>query len=165
MNIFGNDKIIIREAAADELERLKNEPELAPLLGSQCSIYAVAGQDGTLFGAIAQRRYAQWNMEGVVCYTFPEYRRSSYASQAVRAYTRWFYDNTSENMLIAVVELENVAAVRTVERAGYEYIRTTTLSGEDGSSAVSHLFTCSRSVADAGAPPRGCCCGCGGHAD
>ncbi len=166
VSIFENESIIIRETAENENQALLENPQAAALLGKNSRVYAVAGKDGGLYGALAQCRYAQWGMEGLVFVTLPEHRRRGYAAAAVRAFTRWFYDNTDENMLVAVVDLENVAAVRTLERAGYEYIRTTTLEGDDGSDkGVYHLFVCSRAVADAGAPPRGCCCGCGGHAE
>lgn len=165
MTIFENDKLTLREPLADELERLMADSDFSCRLSPDAEIFAAAAADGTLLGAVALQNYTDWNMHGLVFFTLPEHRRCGYAAQCVRAVTRWFYDNRGENMLIAVVDLENVPAVRTLERAGYVYIRSTTLRSENDTAAVYHLFNCPRSVADAGAPARGCCCGCGGHAE
>lgn len=156
-----NEFVTVEPASEEQLAVLAGQPEIAGLMGDDTSVYSVISPEGELVGAMGLCRYDEWRMSGIICFTLPEHRRKGHAWHAVHAFTRWFYDTTGEQMLTAVVELENVAAVRTLERAGYQYIRTTTLMRGE-SKEVCHLFVCTRADADAGAPPRGCCCGCGG---
>ncbi len=117
-------------------------------------------------GTISVLHYDCWDSNGISFFTEPEFRRKGYAADAVHSFTRWYYDNNTDDRLIAVVPLENVPAIRTLERAGYEYVRSMRLALDgDEEPTLYHLYICTRETADAGAPPKGCCCGCGGHAE
>ena len=133
---------------------------------SESSYSVCKAETGGEVGSIGLVRYGDWSLDGIVFSTEPEFRRNGFAAAAVRSFTRWYYDTYPADMLVAVVELENVPAIRTLERAGYEYIRSMRLQRDEGGEPeLFHLYTCSREAADAGAPAKGCCCGCGGHAE
>jgi len=74
--IFANENIVVREAGKEELEKLSASAEFAGLVGEDCTVCSVSATNGELYGAIARRRYTQWQMEGIICFTLPEHRRS-----------------------------------------------------------------------------------------
>ena len=153
--LIDNEKIYVTPAEVAE-----DLPEAA----EKFCVYSK--ESDSAVGNIGILRYDEWGLDGVIFFTAPEFRRNGFAASAIHSLTRWYYDSRTADMLIAAVELENVPAIRTLERAGYEYIRSTKIQLEsDDEPRLYHLYVCTRSTADAGAPPKGCCCGCGGHTD
>lgn len=162
-NIFENDVIIIKEALDEEQALFAAQNDA----GAVDTLYAVADKENNVVGFIGEKFYDEWHMPGIEFFTLPEYRRKGYAAAAIRGFTRSFYENkAAASMLIAVIQLENVPAIRAIERAGYDYIRTMGYQpDEDTEKSMYHMYVCSRATAEAGAPPKGCCCGCGGNVD
>lgn len=162
-NIFENDVIIIKEALSEEKDLYAEQAETAAV----DALYTVADKENNVVGFIGERFFEEWHMPGIEFFTLPEHRRKGYAAAAIRGFTRSFYEERANaNMLIAVIQLENVPAIRAIERAGYDYIRTMGYQPDENTpKSMYHMYVCSRATAEAGAPPKGCCCGCGGHVD
>lgn len=163
-NMFANDAVSIKFGAYPEEKALYSEQ---PDTVTVDALHTVTDSENNVVGFIGEKFFEDFHMHGIEFFTLPEYRRKGYAAAAIRGFTRTYYENcATANMLIAVIQLENVPAIRAVERAGYDYVRTMGYQPDENTpKSMYHMYVCSRETAEAGAPPKGCCCGCGGHAD
>lgn len=84
--------------------------------------YAVRREDGVYVG------WVQATIAGDVATIgydiFPEYWRRGYASEACGRLVRMLIDDLEVNRIIAVVDTDNVASIRLLERLGFVLTRT-----------------------------------------
>ena len=75
-----------------------------------------------IIGNVGCTYYEDTDEIGICYFVGAEYRRNGYASEAVRAYTSYFFDHYNENKIIATIKDENTSSYKTAERSGFTLV-------------------------------------------
>ncbi len=91
-----------------------------PRLDYICDIICLK-DDERVIGTVGNTFYEDTGKIGICYGIAAEYRRSGYASEAVKAYLEYFFDHYGEDGIIAVIADDNTASRRTAEKAGFQF--------------------------------------------
>ncbi len=78
----------------------------------------------SIIGNVGCTYYEDTDRIGICYFIGAEYRRNGYASEAVRAYTSYFFDHYNEKEIIATIKDENTSSYKTAERSGFKLVET-----------------------------------------
>lgn len=82
--------------------------------------YTVTLQNtNTVIGSIGCSYYEDLQETGITCFIGAQYRSNGYATEAVKAYTRYFFNHYDTQRLIATVREENIPSWKALEKAGF----------------------------------------------
>lgn len=82
--------------------------------------YAVIEKEGAnLVGSVGCSYYEDTNEIGLVYFIGADWRKRGYATEAVAAYTSWFFQQYDISRLIATVRVANKTSCRTLEKVGF----------------------------------------------
>lgn len=70
-------------------------------------------------GSIGCSYYDDLEEIGITYFIGAQYRNNGYASEAIRAYVKYFFNNYDGQKMIATVRDENVSSCKAVEKAGF----------------------------------------------
>lgn len=56
---------------------------------------------------------------GITCFVGAAYRNKGYASEAVKAYVRYFFEHYDEIEIIATIREDNIPSWKTIEKVGF----------------------------------------------
>ena len=83
-------------------------------------IYVIEARNtGIPIGAVGCSYYADMDKVGITYFIGAKYRTKGYASEAVDAYTDYYFKHYDEVEMIATIREENVASWKVVEKAGF----------------------------------------------
>ncbi len=75
-----------------------------------------------IIGNVGCTYYEDTDEIGICYFVGAGYRNNGYASEAVRAYTGYFFDHYNENKIIATIKDENTSSYKTAERSGFTLV-------------------------------------------
>lgn len=75
--------------------------------------------ENKVIGSVGCSYYEDLQEVGITYFIGANYRNAGYAVEAVRAYTKHFFDNYDMQKMIAAVRAENVASCKVVEKADF----------------------------------------------
>lgn len=101
----------IRESMQLEIENDPNHEYLAYVIEEKNSGQAI-GSVGTSF-------YEDMQKVGITYFIGSGFRGHGYASEAVCAYVKYFFEHYNADTLVATVDVKNEASCKTLERAGF----------------------------------------------
>ncbi len=87
-----------------------------------CSI--VLKSTGEVIGSVGCTYYEDLDKVGICYFVGRDYRRKGYISEAVKAYTQFFFANYNESEIIATILDSNIPSWKTAEKSGFELIET-----------------------------------------
>ena len=102
----------------EALELTQNDDPRADYI--PCTV--VLKDTGEVIGNVGCTYYEDTDRIGICYFIGAEYRRNGYASEAVRAYTSYFFDHYNENKIIATIKDENTSSYKTAERSGFTLV-------------------------------------------
>lgn len=74
---------------------------------------------GFPMGSVGCSFYSDMGKVGVTYFVGAAYRSKGYASEAVKAYVRYFFEHYDETEIIATIREDNISSWRTIEKAGF----------------------------------------------
>ncbi|MBP5414544.1 MAG: GNAT family N-acetyltransferase [Lachnospiraceae bacterium] len=77
-----------------------------------------------IIGNVGCTYYEDTDLVGICYFIGEQYRKNGYASEAVRAYIRYFFDHYDEKEIIATIKDQNISSYKTAERSGFKLIET-----------------------------------------
>ena len=77
-----------------------------------------------IIGNVGCTYYEDTDLIGICYFIGEQYRKNGYASEAVRAYIRYFFDHYDEKEIIATIKDQNISSYKTAERSGFKLIET-----------------------------------------
>lgn len=93
---------------------LRNNP------GTDYLAYTITLKDGNqVIGSVGCSYYEDLQKVGIVHFIGAEYRNKGYATEAVQAYTKYFFACYDIWPLIATIRVENIPSWKVVEKAGF----------------------------------------------
>ncbi|MBR5419656.1 MAG: GNAT family N-acetyltransferase [Lachnospiraceae bacterium] len=101
----------IKEAV--ELDE-KDDPRVDYIALSVC-----IKEDGRVIGSVGSTYYEDAARIGICYFIGTEYRNKGYASEAVEAYLRYFFEHYNEDEIAAVILAGNALSCKTAEKAGF----------------------------------------------
>lgn len=72
-----------------------------------------------VIGAIGCSYYEDLQETGITYFIGAQYRNNGYATEAVKAYTEYFFNHYNAQKMIATVRVENVSSWKVIEKAGF----------------------------------------------
>ena len=75
-----------------------------------------------IIGNVGCTYYEDTDKIGICYFIGAKYRKNGYASEAVSAYTKYFFDHYNENEIIATIKDENTSSYKTAERSGFTLV-------------------------------------------
>ncbi len=84
-------------------------------------------QSKRLIGTVGVGKHDDLHEPEIFYNLLPEYRGHGFATEAVRAVTRWAFESYDIPYLIGTVEVSNVKSRRVLERCGYQFMDTRSL--------------------------------------
>ena len=72
-----------------------------------------------VIGAVGCSYYEDLQEVGITYFIGAQYRNNGYAVEAVKAYTRYFFNHYSVQKMIATVREENISSWKVIEKAGF----------------------------------------------
>ena len=102
----------------EALELTKNDDPRADYI--PCTVVLKA--TGEVIGNVGCTYYEDTDEIGICYFVGAGYRNNGYASEAVRAYTGYFFDHYNENKIIATIKDENTSSYKTAERSGFTLV-------------------------------------------
>lgn len=101
--------------------------------------YAIIQKDRNMpIGSVGCSYYEDLGQTGITYFIGAKYRGKGYASEAARAYVKYFLGHYDIDRLIATVKTENIASWKTVEKAGF--VRKETKMYQDINDAQEELY-------------------------
>ena len=76
----------------------------------------------TVIGSVGCSYYEDLKKVGITYFIGAKFRNNGYASEAVTAYLKYFFQHYSINEIIATVREENVSSWKVIEKAGFNLI-------------------------------------------
>lgn len=101
----------VRDSMRLEIENDPNHEYLAYVIEEKNSGQAI-GSVGTSF-------YEDMQKVGITYFIGSGFRGYGYASEAVCAYVKYFFEHYNADILVATVDVKNEASCKTLERAGF----------------------------------------------
>lgn len=77
-----------------------------------------------IVGNVGCTYYEDTERIGICYFVGADYRRKGYASEAVKAYTDYFFNHYNEKEIIATIKDENEESYKTAEKTGFKLIET-----------------------------------------
>lgn len=74
---------------------------------------------GLPIGSVGCSFYADMGKVGITYFIGVNFRNKGYASEAIKAYVRFFFEHYDENEIIATVREDNIQSWKAIERAGF----------------------------------------------
>ena len=87
-----------------------------------CTILDKATKE--IIGNVGCTYYEDTDQIGICYFVGAGFRKKGYASEAVKAYTDYFFDHYNENEIIATIKHDNEQSYKTAERSGFRLIET-----------------------------------------
>lgn len=72
-----------------------------------------------VIGSVGCSYYEDLKEVGITYFIGAQYRNNGYAVEAVKAYTKYFFDHYKIQRMIATVRAENISSRKVVEKAGF----------------------------------------------
>ncbi len=82
---------------------------------------------GVLLGTVGAGNHDDLHEPEIFYKLLPEYRGHGYAAEAVRALTKWIFENYPIPYVIGTAEVSNVASQKVLERCGFQFVDNRTL--------------------------------------
>jgi len=76
-------------------------------------------EDGRVIGSVGSTYYEDSARIGICYFIGTEYRNKGYASEAVKAYLRYFFEHYKEDEIAATILAGNAPSRKTAEKAGF----------------------------------------------
>ena len=76
----------------------------------------------TVIGSVGCSYYKDLEKVGITYFIGAKYRNSGYASEAVKAYVKYFFEHYDINEIIATVREENISSWKVIEKCGFDLI-------------------------------------------
>ena len=70
-------------------------------------------------GSVGCSYYADMGKIGITYFVGAEYRNKGYASEAVKAYVKYFFEHYDEMEMIATIREDNISSWKVIEKAGF----------------------------------------------
>ncbi len=77
-----------------------------------------------IIGNVGCTYYEDTDQIGICYFVGADFRRKGYASEAIKAYTDYFFDHYNENEIIATIKHDNEESYKTAEKSGFKLIET-----------------------------------------
>lgn len=74
---------------------------------------------GFPIGSVGCSFYADMGKVGITYFVGAKYRKKGYASEALKAYVRYFFEHYDEIEIIATIREDNISSWKTIEKAGF----------------------------------------------
>lgn len=74
---------------------------------------------GFSIGAVGCSFYGDMGKVGITYFVGAEFRGKGYASEAVKAYVRYYFEHYDENEIIATIREDNIPSWKVIEKAGF----------------------------------------------
>lgn len=74
---------------------------------------------GLSIGAVGYTFYADIGKVGITYFVGAKFREKGYASEAVKAYVRYYFEHYDENEIIATIREDNIPSWKVIEKAGF----------------------------------------------
>lgn len=74
---------------------------------------------GVPIGSVGWSYYADMGKVGITYFVGAEYRNKGYASEAVKAYVRYFFEHYDQIEMIATIREDNISSWMAIEKAGF----------------------------------------------
>ena len=84
--------------------------------------YTIQLKDGTVVGSVGCSYYEDMDKVGITYFTGAAYRNKGYASEAVKAYVKHFFQQYDRPELIATVREANISSWKVIEKAGFALV-------------------------------------------
>ncbi len=84
----------------------------------------VEKKHGIPIGSVGCSYYEDSEQVGLVYFVGAKYRGNGYASEAVVAYTKYFFEHYDIPKIVALIRTENRASCKSAERAGFILVET-----------------------------------------
>ena len=79
-------------------------------------------QSKKLVGTIGVGKHDDLHEPEIFYYLLPEYRGYGFATEAVKAVTKWVFENYNIPYIIGTVSTDNVKSQHVLERCGYQFV-------------------------------------------
>lgn len=100
---------------------------------------------GQVVGSVGSSYYEDLERVGVTYFIGAPFRGRRYMAEALRAFSRYFFERYDEDALFATAAAANAASCRTLERAGFTRFDTRVYQDLfDGEPALSHFYELKR---------------------
>lgn len=74
---------------------------------------------GSPVGSVGCSFYVDMGKVGVTYFIGADFRNAGYASEAIKAYVRYFFEHFDENEIIATIREDNLPSWKAIEKAGF----------------------------------------------
>ena len=104
----------------EAIELTKNDDPRADYI--PCTI--VDKTTDKIVGSVGCTYYEDTDSIGICYFIGADHRKNGYATEAVKAYTGYFFDHYNEKDIIATIKEVNTSSYKTAEGAGFKLIET-----------------------------------------
>ena len=74
---------------------------------------------GSPVGSVGCSFYVDMGKVGITYFIGADFRKNGYASEAIKAYVRYYFEHYDENEIIATIREDNLASWKAIEKAGF----------------------------------------------